>query len=322
MAKYTPRITAPSKTDIHYYSKDNPYYATGYGMPNCAAYAWGRLYEITNTKPNKLLGQPEDWFATAQKISMKVGQEPKLGAIAVWKKGKVQNSTDGTGHVATVEAIYPNGDFDSGNSQWKGKEFFIKKITKASKYQYAAGFDFLGFIYCGIEWDEEEQASSTSSTSAASEIKAGTKFVIKNMDIYTSDTGAVFSQRTGTYYAWEDKKVAKGNRIRMTNHPTRVGVKGQVSFLVETTDLVKGETPAQPQTITSPIVKAGTKVNLKDAPVYTSENGTSVGKRTGVYYTWEDTDTSKIKRVRVTNSPNRVGVPRQVSFFIDNSLVK
>lgn len=322
MAKFTPRTTAPSKTDKHYYSNDNIYFKEGHGIPNCTALSFGRMYELTGKIPSALAGQPEMWFSLAQKAGMKTGQTPKLGAIAVWRKGAINNSKDGTGHVATVEAIYPNGDFDSANSQYKGKEFFIQKITKASNYQYAAGFNFLGFIYCGIEWDEETSTSATSSSSAATVIKAGTKFTLKNVNIYTSEKGAVFSQRTGTYYAWEDKAVGKGTRIRMTNHPSRVGVKGQVSFFVETTDLVKVETPTAPQKITSPIVKAGTKVNLKDAPVYTSESGTSVGRRTGVYYTWEDTDTSKPKRVRVTNSPNRVGVPRQVSFFIDNSLVK
>ena len=320
MAKYTPRTTAPSKTDRHYYSNENPYHTEGHGMPNCVAYAWGRLYEITHKRPTNLVGQPEDWFATAQKIGMKVGQEPKLGAIVCWKKGQVKNSKDGTGHVAVVEKIYDSGDFDSSNSQYKGKEFFMKKITKASGYQYAGGFDFLGFIYCGLEFEETENTSSSTSTAAI--IKAGDKFTLKNINIYTSDKGAVFGQRTGTYYAWEDKGVSKDNRIRMTNHPSRVGIKGQVSFFVQTEDLVKIKTPEEAQKTTSTIVKAGTKVDLNKAPVYTSENGESVGTRTGTYYTWEEVNTAKAKRVRMTNSPARVGVPRQISFLIDTELLK
>lgn len=37
---FTPRLNDNGiRTSIHWYSNDNPYYATGYGMPNCTAYA-------------------------------------------------------------------------------------------------------------------------------------------------------------------------------------------------------------------------------------------------------------------------------------------
>lgn len=318
MAQFTPRTTAPKNTDRHYYSNENPFFVQT-GMRNCTTYAWGRFYELTDKRPN-ILGQPEDWFANAKANGYQVGQEPKLGAIAVWKKGDVKNPKDGTGHVNVVEKIYDNGDFDSSNSQYNGKQFFMQRITKASGYKYAGGFDLLGFIYCGIEFEDAAAASSTSTSNIV--LKAGAKFVLNNIDIYTSEKGAVFGKRTGTYYVWEDKEVAEGTRVRMTNHPTRVGVKGQVSFLVETTDLVNDGIPEQAKKPVSTIVKAGTKITLNNASVYTSEKGAAVGTRSGIYYTWEQTDTAKEKRVRMTNSPARVGVARQVSFFIDNSLLK
>lgn len=155
MAQFIARTTAPEKTDKRYYSNENPYYAEGHGMPNCVAYAWSRFWEVSGKKPT-FTGQPEDWFANAQAKGYKLGQTPKLGAIAVWRKGVVKNSKDGTGHVNVVEKIYSNGDFESSNSQYNGKEFFMQKITKASGYKYAGGFDFLGFIYCGIEFETGE----------------------------------------------------------------------------------------------------------------------------------------------------------------------
>lgn len=37
---FTPRLTDIGILgNLHWYSNDNPYYATGYGMPNCTAYA-------------------------------------------------------------------------------------------------------------------------------------------------------------------------------------------------------------------------------------------------------------------------------------------
>ena len=38
---YVPRLdTTGMANNFHWYSNDNPYEATGYGMPNCTAYAW------------------------------------------------------------------------------------------------------------------------------------------------------------------------------------------------------------------------------------------------------------------------------------------
>lgn len=286
MAKFTPRTTTPKSTDRHYYSNENPYFVQT-GMCNCTTFAWGRLYELTDKRPADLLGQPEDWFATAQKIGMKVGQTPKLGAIAVWKKGVVKNPKDGTGHVNVVEKIYDNGDFDSSNSQYNGKQFFMQKITKASGYQYAGGFDFLGFIYCGIEFDTE--SSTSSSTSNATEtvvIKAGTKFELKNTPVYTSENGDSVGVRTGTYYAWEDA-TSKDKRIRMTNSLSRVGVANQVSFLVEVKDLK----PTTTATVSTP----SKTLNEKSYPDYTGAKYYYVQKKfknwlasKGIFRSWEN----------------------------------
>lgn len=60
---------------------------------------------------------------------------------------------------------------------------------------------------------------------------------------------------------------------------------------------------------------AGAKYTLNNTPVYGTEKGPSIGKRSGAYYVWDQT--VRNGRVRMTNSPARVCVPGQVSFWVD-----
>lgn len=78
-------------------------------------------------------------------------------------------------------------------------------------------------------------------------------------------------------------------------------------------------TPAPAPVATT--IKAGTKFALNNTPVYTSESGATVGKRTGTWYAWED-EKSGQKRIRMTNRLDRVGVKGQVSFFVDVASLK
>ena len=54
---------------------------------------------------------------------------------------------------------------------------------------------------------------------------------------------------------------------------------------------------------------------LNNTPIYTSSTGATVGKRSGVFYTWSADVTNG--RIKMTNKPERVGVKGQVSFFVD-----
>ena len=41
---YEPRLTKSGMLNsIYWYSDTNPFYPTGYGLPNCTCYAWGRF---------------------------------------------------------------------------------------------------------------------------------------------------------------------------------------------------------------------------------------------------------------------------------------
>ena len=53
--EYKPRLTSPNG-EPYYTSKINVYSKTGYGMPNCVAYAYGRLYELNGEEVMQVNG--------------------------------------------------------------------------------------------------------------------------------------------------------------------------------------------------------------------------------------------------------------------------
>ncbi len=313
MSKFTARTTAPSRTDKRFVNYRNGGYntcivinqSTGYVMPNCVGYAQGRLLEIRGeSKVNWKLPacNAEDWYDTAKAQGLQVGQTPKLGAVVVWHAGQTHNSSDGAGHVAVVEKIKPNGDIVVSQSAYDGQEFYLSTLTKASGYKYAASRPLVGFIYCGVEFEEDKQQDSTITS-----IRAGLKVELRNVQAYASESSlSSYGLRGGTYYTWDGNP--KNGRIRMTNNPARVGVPGQVSFWASIADIGLADTGVKTPT-------AGAKYTLNNTPVYGTEKGPSIGKRSGAYYVWDPT--VRNGRVRMTNNPARVGVPGQVSFWVE-----
>lgn len=90
---FEPRLSAPSRSNAYYNKQLNYYSQTGYGMPNCVAYAYGRIYEITGEEPLIKRGSASEWWSINKKNGYyNYGQEPQIGAIACWSN-----------HVAIVE---------------------------------------------------------------------------------------------------------------------------------------------------------------------------------------------------------------------------
>lgn len=141
---YTARLTAPSTSNKYYYAS-NPFYQSGYGMPNCTCYAWGRFYEVLGSRPALSLGDAEDWYNHADGYER--GQTPKLGAIICWSRGTVGDDSDGAGHVAIVEQILDNGNIVTSNSAWNSTNFYLQTLTPASNYHWNDAYTFQGFIY-------------------------------------------------------------------------------------------------------------------------------------------------------------------------------
>ena len=153
----------PRLTDIgilgnrHWYSNDNPYYATGYGMPNCTAYAWGRFWEIgdplgvgiNKPDPDELPGYWSGgyWWREVDTSVYQVGQIPALGAVICF-----EDTTGGDGHVAIVEEINNDGEsIVTSNSAWASTFFYTMTLYRSNNYCWGGDnndrYQTQGFIY-------------------------------------------------------------------------------------------------------------------------------------------------------------------------------
>lgn len=173
---FSPRLSAPSTSNQYYYSSKNIFYAYGYGMPNCTAYAFGRAYEILKTEPKLCRFNAEEWYDYNKNGGYyKYGKTAKLGAIACWSYGS-------GGHVAVVEKI-ENGTITFSNSAWGGTNFYLTTASTSASNPGQSNWTFQGYIYIG-----DFSASSTTATTATVNYKAG---------IYTVDVDDYLNMRSG-----------------------------------------------------------------------------------------------------------------------------
>lgn len=129
-----------------YYYADNIFYLSGWGLPNCTCYAWGRRYELTDKKPTTSLKDAYTWwqYNIDNNIYPYSSDTPKLGAIACWYDNS--NPTVG-GHVGIVEQINSDtGDIVCSNSGYPNQFFYVTNVYKSNGYN-TSGFTFQGFIY-------------------------------------------------------------------------------------------------------------------------------------------------------------------------------
>lgn len=141
--EFEPRLTAPSRSNSYYNRELNVFSKTGYGMPNCTAYAFGRVYEITGEEPLIKRGNAGSWYSINKRNGYyEYGSEPKLGAIACWSN-----------HVAVVEEI--DGDMVTvSQSHWRSTYFDTCTFVNGSSH---FGQKFYGYIYASDSAFEEEE---------------------------------------------------------------------------------------------------------------------------------------------------------------------
>ena len=149
MAKFKERLTPPPKTDknwIHI-SKGgkNPciLIAGNSVLPNCVGYAWGRFREILGESPRLSNANAEEWW-DYKEDGYKRGSVPELGAVICWRKGSVNTTADGAGHVAIVEKIKNNGDIVISQSGYGSSRFWTSTVKNGYSL---SGYIFQGFIY-------------------------------------------------------------------------------------------------------------------------------------------------------------------------------
>lgn len=160
---FRPRLTRPEIGNKYYntvaaggYSgavKGNPICPGCNVLANCVGYAAGRFNEIIGAGKFLYLKCPpnaEDFYDTAIAEGLKVGKEPKLGAIIVWANGKTWNASDGAGHVAVVEQINEDGSITTSESGYGcANPFWTSARKKGSdgNWGQSTAYRFLGFIY-------------------------------------------------------------------------------------------------------------------------------------------------------------------------------
>ena len=146
ISSFKPRLTSDGiEGSKYWYSNKNPFYASGYGLPNCTCYAWGRFWEISDINgdgsnvPTLPTGDAGTWFENVS--GYETGTKPRLGAVICWS-----DNSGGAGHVAIVEEIKGNGDIVVSQSGYESSLFWTSTIYASNGYSYT-GKTFQGFIY-------------------------------------------------------------------------------------------------------------------------------------------------------------------------------
>lgn len=149
MSSYVIRTTTPANTDpnfINYaYGGNNRCIAidnTGYVLPNCTGYCWGRWLELGVTNCLLSTGNATNWYGHTSDGYQR-GSTPRQGAVACWSGG-----SGGEGHVAIVEKITTTGvtvTESAYNSYTFRTNTYPANMTKS-------GYTFQGFIYIPLSF--------------------------------------------------------------------------------------------------------------------------------------------------------------------------
>lgn len=179
MSNFTPRLTAPDVATNKYYRYPGYYEGSVNGvnncllinssngavMPNCVGYAWGRVYELLQSRPTLSQGDAVTWWTYNDGYERSplgangyAGYDgPKLGAVACMDLAS-------PGHIAIVEAHPIPNEWTISESIYGGAFFRTGTISwnaSAQKwfcwYDDGAGgsynpWDVKGFIYPPYDW--------------------------------------------------------------------------------------------------------------------------------------------------------------------------
>ena len=183
---FSPRISAPdSKEDSYIYwmqtadGGENPF-----TMPSCAAYAWGRFYEIISETPKLSVADPEYWYSYTTD-GYKRGSTPKVGAIACWQNGAPGGSD--YGYVAIVEQVKDDGSIITSEIDAAGTWQLITRTKDTGNWGMAGTYHFLGFIYCPltVSISKEDICTKNSYNVSIDEMKPNAQYIYS----YLSDKG-------------------------------------------------------------------------------------------------------------------------------------
>ena len=249
---FTPRLTAPESGNQYYFSSLNIFYAAGYGMPNCTAYAYGRAYEILKKRPNLCPNNAGKWFDYNKNNGYySYGQTPKLGAIAVW----ANDSSHDQGHVAVVEKINSNGTITISESYY-GSTFFQTQ-TKAVSALYPAKI-FLGFIYILEDGYSAEQVATP--TLSTSDVLGG-----KSVTLSSGTSGAsIYYTTDGSTPTTASKKYSGAFTVNATTTVKAIATKSSMTnsgIMTQTVSLSQAAPPSASRA-SGTLLAVGDKISL------------------------------------------------------------
>lgn len=151
MSSYVIRTTTPATTDpnfINYaYGGNNRCIAidnTGYVLPNCTGYCWGRWLELGVVNVALSTGNATNWYGNTGDGYQR-GQTPRQGAVACWSGG-----SGGEGHVAIVEEIATTG-VTVTESAYNSYAF---RTNTYPLNMAKSGYTFQGYIYIPLTFDD------------------------------------------------------------------------------------------------------------------------------------------------------------------------
>lgn len=156
MAIFTPRVNNTGMWQNPKWYADNVFYTSGYGLPNCTCYAWGRFWEIGGSRPALPTSNGGEWWPDALASgAYQTGQVAQVGAVCCY-----EDLDGGAGHVAIVERINDDGTLLISQSAWRRpltdyppemEGYFWTNYTVGStnmaQWMINDNYAFQGFIY-------------------------------------------------------------------------------------------------------------------------------------------------------------------------------
>lgn len=246
-------------------------------LSNCVGFSSGRFNEIINEVRGtegctyKTLNcNAENFIERAEKAGLKIGTEPRVGAIMCWMKGSTLSGSDGAGHVAIVEKINADGTIYTSESGYGSKAFWNQTRSNANgRWGMASSYSFRGFIYL----PDDVQAVVDGKSETAVEPTPSEDY--ETYTVVSGDTLSGIASRYGTTY----QKLAEINNIA---DPNKIYV-GQV--LKAPKKAVEVEEPVVEEPVveepTTPVIeelKVGDKVKIIG-----TGNGSSKGTSNTAY---------------------------------------
>ncbi|WP_044974565.1 CHAP domain-containing protein [Ruminococcus sp. HUN007] len=127
----------------YYYSTENPYNTFHCEMPNCTAYAWGRIFEILGEAPLLSRNNAGRWYGENRNShAYSYGCEARDGSVKCFDR-----YDNYTGHVSVTESVSEDGNTVLISESQYGGALFTSYEEMSDATWENRGYRLLGYIY-------------------------------------------------------------------------------------------------------------------------------------------------------------------------------